>query len=313
MSTAVDRELTVIIPTLNRAEQLACCLLALKQQTLAPERFDVVIVDNGSSPSQLADVQRAAATAPFRTTVLIEPKRGPAAARNRGIEAARGARILFLGDDIVASRPLLAEHLAAAKGREDCAILGFTDWAPDLPVTPFMRYLAPDRGPQFRYATIRDPNHCGYQFFYTSNISLARHWLDLERFDEEYPYAVLEDADLGYRLEKRGLRIVFHRPALAWHDHVIRFWEFVVRMERLGESMVRFAQKYPELRADEGLIPCEAHRTRLGRRRRLHNALLTRMIAAADLAGIALPQRWYERVLEYRFVESYFSALDRRP
>ena len=107
------------------------------------------------------------------------------------------------------------------------------------------------------------------------------------------------------------MRIVFHRLALAWHDHIIRFGEFVRRMERLGESMVRFAQKYPELRADEGLIPSEAHRARLGRSRRAQNTLLTRLIVAADLAGIGLPQRWYERVLEYCFVQSYFAALDR--
>jgi len=311
MTEPFDRELSVVIPTLNRAKQLGRCLDALKRQTLAPDRFEAVIVDNGSDAATLDAVRRAAGETTFRTSVLVEPRRGPAAARNRGIEASRGQRILFLGDDILASPALLAEHLAAAAGAPDCAVLGFTDWATHLRLTPFMRYLAPERGPQFRYATIADPRNCGYQFFYTSNISLPRKWFDLERFDERFAYAVLEDADLGYRLQKRGLRIVFHRAALAWHDHAIRFRDFVRRMDQLGESMVLLYHKCPELAADPNIIPSEGHRPLLTRAREVRMAIVASLIAAADSLGFPLPERLYQRVLEYHFVRSFLATLDR--
>jgi glycosyltransferase involved in cell wall biosynthesis len=307
-----DRDLSVVIPTRNRASRLGRFLDALKGQTLAPERFEVVFVDNGSTDGSFEAVQRLAKETPFRTSVLTEPKPGPAAARNRGVEWARGRRILFLGDDILATPPLLAEHLAAAESHPDAAVLGFTAWAPQLTLTPFMRYLAPERGPQFRYATIRDPLDCGFQFFYTSNISLAPHWFELERFDEAFPYACFEDADLGYRFQKRGLKIVFHRPALAWHDHAIRFREFLERVRQMGESTVILYYKYPEMHCDPNMIPSEGYRALDTRGRRLRMALLARLIAVADRCGVGFRERTYERVLEHYFVRAFFSALDRR-
>ena len=312
MTDPFDRDLSVIIPTRNRAGQLRSCLEALRRQTLAPERFEVVIVDNGSDDGSLEAARRAAGEMPFRATVAVEPRRGPAAARNCGIEQARGRRVFFLGDDILASPPLLAEHLAAAERHGDCAVLGFTDWAPRLRPTPFMRYLAPERGPQFRYATIGDPTNCGYQFFYTSNISLAQHWLELERFDEAFPYACFEDADLGYRLQKRGLKIVFHRAALAHHDHAVRFRDFLRRIRQMGESNVLFYRKYPELHADPDIIPSEGHRRVMERwGRRLATWLLARLISATDPLGIVCSEKTYRWVLECYFVRAFSAALDR--
>ena len=307
-----DRDISVVIPTRNRAGRLGRCLDGLKQQTLAPERFEVVFVDNGSTDGSFELVERLAKETPFRTSVLTEPKPGPAAARNRGVEWARGARILFLGDDILASPQLLAEHVAAAEKHPDDAVLGFTGWAPQLELTPFMRYLAPERGPQFRYATIRDPFDCGYQFFYTSNISLAPHWFELEQFDEAFPYACFEDTDLGYRLQKRGLKIVLHRPALAWHDHPIRFRDFLTRIRQMGESNVMFYYKYPELHSDPNVIPSEGYRRLDTWWRRLRMALMARWIEAADRRGIGFGEQTYRRVLEHYFVRAFFAALDRR-
>jgi len=307
-----DRDLSVVIPTRNRAERLARCLDALKRQTLPPQRFEVLVVDNGSDEAALDAARQSVKPLTCRKKVLVEPRPGPAAARNRGIEQARGERVLFIGDDILAAPDLLAQHLDGAARHGDRAILGFTDWAPYLRVTPFMRYLAPERGPQFRYGTIENPLDCGYQFFYTSNISLARRWFDLERFDEAFPYACFEDADLGYRLQKRGLNIVFFPVAVAYHDHPIRFRDFLARIRQMGESNVIFTSKYPELRADPNIVPSEGHRAKVEQRmRRLRTAAIERLVFTADRFGIPLPERMYRRVLEDHFVRAYFAALDR--
>jgi len=313
MTDPCDRDLSVIIPTRNRAERLARCLDALKRQTLPAQRFEVIIVDNGSDETTLEAVRQMAKAMPCRKKVLVEPRPGPAAARNRGIEQARGERILFIGDDILAAPDLLAQHLDGAERHGDRAVLGFTDWAPYLRVTPFMRYLAPERGPQFRYGTIENPLDCGYQFFYTSNISLARHWFDLERFDEAFPYACFEDADLGYRLQKRGLKIVFFPVAVAYHDHPIRFRDFLGRIEQMGESNVIFTSKYPELHSDPNIVPSEGARVRDTGARRFRTAVIERLILAADRFGIPLPERMYRRVLEDYFVRAYFAVLNRKP
>lgn len=87
---------SVIVPTLNCAPFIAEALNSALAQ-LGPED-EVIVADNGSTDDTIAVVEAIAADR--RVIVLREAKRGPAAARNTGMRAARGRYISFLdGDD----------------------------------------------------------------------------------------------------------------------------------------------------------------------------------------------------------------------
>ena len=82
---------SVVIPVLDDAEQLAACLASLAAQTRQPD--EVVVVDNGSTDGS-AEVALAAGA-----TVLHEPRRGIGAAAGHGYDAARGAVIARVDSD----------------------------------------------------------------------------------------------------------------------------------------------------------------------------------------------------------------------
>lgn len=84
---------SVVIPTYNRAAVLADALDSALAQTLPP--VEIIVVDDGSTDDTPAAVQRYAG----RITYLRQPNAGPAAARNRGIDMARGQYIAFLDSD----------------------------------------------------------------------------------------------------------------------------------------------------------------------------------------------------------------------
>ena len=88
---------SIIIPTYNRPERLKACLNSLSCLDYPPDRFEVIIVDDGSSMS-LAEI-----VAPFQRKFAIElihqANSGPATARNRGSECASGRFIAFTDDD----------------------------------------------------------------------------------------------------------------------------------------------------------------------------------------------------------------------
>lgn len=240
-----DPALSVVIPTFNRRVTLLRCLEALRQQTVTPDSFEVVLVDDGSSdgtPDIVAQVQEEWGA---RLRFYRQPNRGPATARNRGVREAKGGIVLFIGDDIVAHPDLLRRHQEAHRRQpeESVALLGLTTWDPERKTTPFMRWLE-NGGPQYKYWSIQDPENVGYVHFYTSNISLKRAFL-LEKglFDEEFPYASYEDIELGSRLESQGLRIVYDAEAVGYHDHTTRLRDALRRMERVGESRLLFESK----------------------------------------------------------------------
>src|SRR5207253_2135544 len=138
--------------------------------------------------------------------VLRIEHRGRSAARNAGLERALGEVVLFIDDDVVASDDLLQRHLDHHRRRPEGheALVGRVTWAPDIHVTPHMRWLERG-GPLFAFDTIENPDNVDWRHFCTANASVKRSFLDGERFDEDLERAV--DVELGYRLSRRGMRL----------------------------------------------------------------------------------------------------------
>ena len=96
-------------------EALRRCLQALASQTQAPDTYEVIVADDGSTDGTLEMLGRV--EAPFALRALPLPHDGPWAARNAAVEAASGPMCVFLDDNVRASPGLLAAH-AAAHARE---------------------------------------------------------------------------------------------------------------------------------------------------------------------------------------------------
>jgi glycosyltransferase involved in cell wall biosynthesis len=242
----VTPEFSVVIPTFERPDTLRLVLDALGRQEAAPA-FEVVVVDDGSRGQTPSLLESYRAGYPFRA--FRQDNSGPAAARNRGVREARGERVLFLGDDTVPEPRLLSVHERAhAEPRTfPAAVLGYTTWPRERRVSPFLHHIN-EYGLQFGYGLIENPDSVPFNFFYTSNISVARSLLlDVGLFDTTFPHAAWEDIELAYRMEKRGMRIVYRPQAVARHHHEISFASFRRRQEKSGESAAIFFGKHPEL------------------------------------------------------------------
>jgi glycosyltransferase involved in cell wall biosynthesis len=298
----VTPTLSVVIPTHERPETLFRVLDALAAQHDAPD-FEVVVVDDGSQDETPRLLARYRPGYPFRA--LSQENAGPAAARNRGIEEARGRLILFLGDDTVPEPRFLSVH-ARAHGQPrpgPVAVLGYTTWPEERRVTPFLHHIN-EYGLQFGYGLIEDPEAVPFNFFYTSNISLPRALLyEAELFDTTFPRAAWEDIEIAYRLTRRGMRIVYRPEAVARHHHDISFASFRQRQVRSGESASFFYGKHPELGDFLGVPEARAFDERLPLARSLR----------AFWAGLA--ERWElpggRRAVERVLRDDYLRGLRR--
>ncbi|MFB1490577.1 MULTISPECIES: glycosyltransferase family 2 protein [unclassified Thiocapsa] len=94
--------ISVIIPTRNRAALLSLALRSLEVQILPRERFEVVVVDNGSTDGT-ADVITAHAIDLPNLRAVFEPEPGLHAGRHRGLREARGDVLVFIDDDVEAT------------------------------------------------------------------------------------------------------------------------------------------------------------------------------------------------------------------
>jgi len=242
--------ISVVVPTHRRPGLLRQCLRGLAEQDLTLDRFEVIVVDDGSADTTPAVIERARRALPNLVPLTQAENRGPAAARNRGIAAARAPLVLFLDDDVVAAPNLLETHLQLhTPAVPDRGVLGRVDWHPTLRPTPFMRWLDAS-GLQFGYETwLQDgPVEPPWAAFYTANVSVPRQTLlDAGGFDERFPYAAYEDMELAWRMTKDGFILDYRSEAVAYHARPIALRDFKARMTRVAESAALFRALCPDV------------------------------------------------------------------
>lgn len=224
---------SVIVPTYSRCNILSKCINSLLLQNVDNISYEIIVVDDGSVDNTKEMVlEYILATKDTSIRYYYQDNKGPATARNLGIRNALGRIVLFIGDDIIASYNMIDEHMKyhGTHIDEKYAVLGYTTWSKDIRITPFMKWLE-NGGPQFKYWSIRDKENVGYNHFYTSNISMKRDYLLKNGlFDEEFPCAAYEDIELGHRLEKSGLKIVYNEKAIGYHYHKTTLNDAMSRM-----------------------------------------------------------------------------------
>lgn len=303
---------SVVIPTFDRLPALKEVLGALDGQEGPP--FEVVVVDDGSADgtaSWLDERVRNANGGRPELRVLHQENSGPAVARNRGVAAARGRWVAFLGDDTVPAPGWLAAHHRAQQddlarsiraGGGCVGVIGRTDWHSRMRRTPFLDYIN-EHGLQFGFALIEDEDDVPFNFFYTSNLSIDREAMAAEPFDPAFPFAAWEDVEAGYRLAARGLRLLYRPEARVAHDHPTDLRRFAKRQYRAGYSAVVFFRRHEQLGPFLGFengAPPPAGGVRARAMQRLGEGL------ARTLQGLRLPvrtPRLWERTMRYHYLE----------
>jgi GT2 family glycosyltransferase len=243
--------LTVVVPTYNRAAILRRCLERLQAQDLPAECFEVIVVDDASSPAVEPELGPVFRNSPVAIRWLRVEENNLSRARNLAIEHASRELTLFIGDDILPTPQLLRTHLAFHSDEPDnVALLCRIDPDPEGQQTAFERFFNP-----FGFDTLKGDQEADCRYFWTNNISLKTEFLRRHgRFDEDFADANHEDMELGYRLERAGLRILYRDRLVGYHYH--RY-----TLESACRAQYRRGFTYPTLRAK---VPDEVFREWLG-------------------------------------------------
>jgi len=295
-------DITVVIPTYDRLETLRHVIPSLLRQDLAPERYEIVVADSLSrdgTREYLAEV----AASDGRVRHLPGPYTGRAMARNAGIEAARGRVVMFTDADIIAAPDLLARHLAHHEARDDVAVVGM-----ELQVGSLADYETLRDHPEKRRPL--HPMHrkkLSWLYFLTGNASVKKRDLDrVGRFDESFTGYGHEDLELGYRLQKAGLTLVYEPSAIDYHWHPVPYGEQKQKMELAGRSTVRFYRKHPTfgVQAKLGMTPLSLALHGIVRRQ-------PKLLASLERIGAQKPGLARNIVYQYHYLNGVKDALER--
>ena len=210
---------SIIIPTYNRPDRLGNCLKAIAQIDYPQDRFEVIVVDDGSK-TPLDSV-----VIPLQNQISIKLLRqenaGPAAARNRGAVEARGEYLAFTDDDCQPTTSWLTQFAASFANSPQAMLGGKTINA--LQSNPFS--TASQKLIDYLYEYY-NPAKGKSAFFASNNIAMpAENFKALNGFDVSFPLAAAEDRDFCDRWDL-AYPMVYVPEAQIEHYHKLSLKSF---------------------------------------------------------------------------------------
>jgi len=237
----LEPELSVIVATHNRRELLVRCLESLSAQEVDPDRFEVIVTDDGSSDGTATAVE--ALETPFRLRCLRLEKGGQAVAQNAAIAEAAGRVALILDDDVVAGPYLVSEHLAAHEPDRRLLGVGYLEQRPPRGRDYFARIFARTWNRHYDELAGREID---WTACFGANLSAPLDALrEVGGFATDLP--VGEDMEVAYRLEKAGCEPRFLPRAEAVHDDDKGWRQLLADSERQGSGQVALVDRHPEM------------------------------------------------------------------
>jgi cellulose synthase/poly-beta-1,6-N-acetylglucosamine synthase-like glycosyltransferase len=234
---------SVIVPVYNDFDGLRQCLRALEEQTYPSDRYEVIVVDNGSSrPIE------AVAGDYGHARVEREAQPGSYAARNRGLAAARGEVLAFTDADCRPEPAWLAEGVAALEADEECGLVAgdIQVVARDSRAPTAVEYYELTYG--FRQAF-----YVTEGFGATANLFTRRAVVDVVGgFDARLKSC--GDREWGMRVRDAGYRLSYAEGARVLHPARRTWGELVKKTARVSGGMFELARIHGEGRGYSVLV-----------------------------------------------------------
>jgi GT2 family glycosyltransferase len=240
-----EATVSVILATHNRGPLLLRLIRQLAAQTYPMGRIEVVVVDDGSREPAAALLEPLAAGLPYKLTVITQANAGAAAARQRAATAASGELLVILDDDMQIEPWFVGEHVRIHRETPGhCCVMGRYASDPNIASMPlFERYYA-NMWDKLAAGVRRGVQPVNGTILATGNASMRREdFLAVGGFDVALKQD--EDADLGLKLEKSGVKMVFSESAYTLHgsDHTdLNRW--LRRSHDYGVYDLRLARKH---------------------------------------------------------------------
>jgi cellulose synthase/poly-beta-1,6-N-acetylglucosamine synthase-like glycosyltransferase len=193
----------------------------------------VIVVDDGSTDETSGIAER------HDVTLVRQPPRGAAAARNRGVAASEGEIVLFTDADCVPDTNWIAEMVRSFGDPEVVGAKGVYRTRQKEIVARFVQCEYEERYELMarqRWIDFIDTYSAGYR---------RAVFLDQGGFDTLYPNASVEDQELSFRLAERGCKMVFNPQAIVYHQHPKTLAAYFGRKFNIGCWKMRVLRTHP--------------------------------------------------------------------
>jgi glycosyltransferase involved in cell wall biosynthesis len=231
---------SIIIPTYNRPQPLTNCLQSLADLDYPDNRFEVIVVDDGSKISLKTVVKPLQNQ--LNLTLIPQANAGPATARNTGAKQAQGKFLAFIDDDCTPANNWLQvlETYLIAHANDligGCIINALSE---NIYATASQALL------DYIYASYQNKTKFP-QFFTSNNIALsAENFWAIGGFDTNFPLAAAEDREFCDRLLSHNYKMRYAPESIVYHAHHLTLKTFYRQHFNYGRGAFLFHKTYSQ-------------------------------------------------------------------
>jgi len=231
-----------VIPTYNRKDLLKKTLKSLFNQTYPQDKYEVIVCDDNRTKDGTEEmVKTLMRDAPCELRYFKVRKIGISAARNIGIENARGEIVGFTDDDCVVSSTWIE---AAKKYFDDKKISGVAGMTLPLKKNEEKSLFTIVQTREFK----EEGDYAACNIFYRKKALV-----EVGGFNEEFVMA-REDADLALRLKEKNYKISFGKDLIVYHAVITKPIIPYLKSLKRRKYEVLFLREHPESEAKKDLI-----------------------------------------------------------
>jgi glycosyltransferase involved in cell wall biosynthesis len=241
-------EYSIIIPVYNSAAILPRCLNAILHQSIDRARYEIIVVDDGST-DQTVSLAQEIFKGDALTQVIAAPHGGPAAARNAGARAASGEIILFTDSDC---EPALNWIESLTTAFNETNVVGAKGVYRTRQRSLVARFVQQEY--QTKYDHMLSLTSIDFIDTYSAAYRRAA-FLSNGGFDETFTTASVEDQEFSFRLARRGQRLVFAPDAIVFHQHDASPLEYFRRKFNIGYWKAYVLRLHPEKTISDSHTP----------------------------------------------------------
>lgn len=240
---------SVVIPTYNNGSDIHHCLDALMAQDYPPEKFEIVVVDDGSEDNTSRVVSEYEGRIPL-VRYFYQTNHGPATARNAGASRAAGEIILFTDDDCVPERNWIREMTRPFEtNSEIVAVKGAYRTNQESAIAKFAQIEF-----ESRYRKMKNSEYVDFVDTYSAAFKRDV-FMKLKGFDTSFPVANNEDVEFSYRMADAGYKMVFNPDAIVYHTHPDTLFKYM--RNKFSRAYWRMAvyKTFPEKMRSDSYTP----------------------------------------------------------
>ena len=279
----MNPHISVIVPAYNARAVIGECLEALDNQTAARQSYETIVVDDGSTDGTSEVAQQ------FKVRLIKQVNAGPAAARNRGAEAARGDLLLFTDADCRPASDWIERMREPFFDPQVTGVKGVYQTRQRNLVARFVQLEY-----EFKYRRLAHQERIDFIDTYSAGYRRDVFFAN-GGFDTLFPTASVEDAELAFRLARKGYWLMFAPAASVYHLHDTTLGEYWRRKFSYGYWRALLYRWHPQRAVRDSHTP-PTQKAQIG--------LAGLLCLAIPIALVWAPARWLTLALSALFLIS---------